>query len=163
MFDTTSEGTISYIFVLTKQNKTRNKTTKKNVHDPCDFTRQQHVFLSCMHTTKTVIRALCVCVGGGRGGGGAWLWFTHLRRVDSSIITLWNGLYPIEGVSSWYLSLPYFIEISIFNATSVDPDETSQFARMSNAIFWKNKKNILKCLLLKCLLLTFYTNFYLQR
>ena len=26
--------------------------------------------------------------------------FTHLYRVDSSILTLWTGLFPIKGVSS---------------------------------------------------------------
>ena len=49
---------------------------------------------------------------------------THLCRVDSSTITLWTGPFPAEGVSGLLLLLPYFINISVFNANSVDPDQT---------------------------------------
>ena len=34
----------------------------------------------------------------------------------------------IEGMSGWFLLLLCFIEISVFNANSVDPDQTPRFA-----------------------------------
>ena len=44
--------------------------------------------------------------------------------MDTSTISLWTGLFPIEGLSCWFLLLLCFIEIPIFNANSVDPDQT---------------------------------------
>ena len=38
--------------------------------------------------------------------------------------TLWTGPFPAEGVSGLLLLLPYFINISVFNTNSVDPDQT---------------------------------------
>ena len=36
----------------------------------------------------------------------------------------WSGTFPIERVSSKFLLLQCFIEIPVFNANSVDPDQT---------------------------------------
>ena len=48
---------------------------------------------------------------------------THLRRVDSSTAALWTDPLPIEGVSGLFLSLLCFIEIPLFNANKVNPDQ----------------------------------------
>ena len=54
---------------------------------------------------------------------------THLCRMDSSTTTVWTGLYPIAGclVGNYYY---YFfkIEIPVFNAYSVNPDQTPHSA-----------------------------------
>ena len=52
----------------------------------------------------------------------------HICRVDSPTLTLRTGLFPIKGVSGQFLLLPCFIEIPVFNANSVDPDQTPRFA-----------------------------------
>ena len=46
--------------------------------------------------------------------------------MDSSTLTLWTGpgRFPIYGMSGQFLLLPCFIEITVFNANSVDPDQT---------------------------------------
>ena len=43
-------------------------------------------------------------------------------------LSLWTGPFLIEGVSEWFLLLPCIIEIPIFNANTVDPDQTPQNA-----------------------------------
>ena len=49
--------------------------------------------------------------------------------VDSATSTLWTGPFPIEGVSVVvFFLLPCFIEISVFNINSVDPDQTPRSA-----------------------------------
>ena len=48
--------------------------------------------------------------------------------MDSSALTLWTGPFPIEGVSGEFLLLPCFIEITVINANSVDPDQTPRSA-----------------------------------
>ena len=37
---------------------------------------------------------------------------------------LWTSPFPIKGVSGRFILLQCFIEISVFNANSVDPDQT---------------------------------------
>ena len=44
-------------------------------------------------------------------------------RVDFSTSTLRTGPFPKERVSGWFLLL-LFIEFPVFNANSVDPDQT---------------------------------------
>ena len=39
-----------------------------------------------------------------------------------------TGHFTIEGLSGWFLLLLYFIEIPVFNANSVDPDQTQRSA-----------------------------------
>ena len=62
---------------------------------------------------------------------------THLCRVESSILTLWKGLFPIKGVYGLFLSLSCFVEISEFNTNSVEPDQTprSGFTLFANVLF----------------------------
>ena len=43
--------------------------------------------------------------------------------MDSSTLTLRNGLFPILGVSSLFPRLLLIIETSVLNANSVDPDQ----------------------------------------
>ena len=43
--------------------------------------------------------------------------------MDSSTSTLWTGSILTEGVSAKFLSLKSFIEIPVFNANCVDPDQ----------------------------------------
>ena len=48
----------------------------------------------------------------------------YLQSLDRSI--------PIKGASNWFLLLPCFIEIPVFHANSIDPDQTppsTQFAK----------------------------------
>ena len=54
------------------------------------------------------------------------IFVTHLYQVDSSTLTLWTGpgRFPIYGTSGQFLLSPCFIEITVFNANSVDPDQT---------------------------------------
>ena len=47
-------------------------------------------------------------------------YLTHLCRVDSSTLTLWTGAFPIKGM---FLLLRCLIEIPVFNANGVDPDQ----------------------------------------
>ena len=52
---------------------------------------------------------------------------THLCRVDSSTTTLWTDLFQIAGcLISFYCY--YVIEIPVFNANSVDTDQTPRSA-----------------------------------
>ena len=69
--------------------------------------------------------------------------------MDSSALTIWTGSFPKEGVSGWFLLLPYVMIISVLNANSVDPDQTPRSAasdrdlhylRMS--ILWDDKQKI---------------------
>ena len=48
---------------------------------------------------------------------------THLCQVNSSTTTLWNILFPIAGCLVSLVLLPCFIEIPVFNANSVDPEQ----------------------------------------
>ena len=41
---------------------------------------------------------------------------THLCKVDSSTLTFWNDSFPTEGVCGFFLVLPCFIEIPVFNS-----------------------------------------------
>ena len=45
----------------------------------------------------------------------------HLCYVDSSMTTLWTGLFPAGCLISFYYY--FFIEIPVINASSVDPDQ----------------------------------------
>ena len=56
-----------------------------------------------------------------------YLKLTYLCRVGSSAINIWTGLFQIAGclVSFYYHC---FIEIPIFNANGVDPDQTPRSA-----------------------------------
>ena len=49
---------------------------------------------------------------------------THLCRVDSSTLTLWTGPFPVKGLSGKFLLLPWFTEIPVLYAKSIDPDQT---------------------------------------
>ena len=55
---------------------------------------------------------------------------THLCRVDSFTSTLWIGPFPVEGVSGFFLRvlLLFYTDVHVFNANSVDPDQTSRTA-----------------------------------
>ena len=55
--------------------------------------------------------------------------------MDSSIASLLTGPFPKEGVSGSFLLLPCFIEIPVFNANSVDPDQTPHAALFANVSF----------------------------
>ena len=48
---------------------------------------------------------------------------THLCQGVSSTITLWTSPFPIERESYYFLLLPCFTEITVFNANRVDPDQ----------------------------------------
>ena len=48
---------------------------------------------------------------------------THLCLVESSTSSLWTGPIPIEGGLVRFLLLQCFIEIPVFYADSVDPDQ----------------------------------------
>ena len=52
----------------------------------------------------------------------------HLHRVDLSTLTPWTDQFPLEGVFDYFELLPYFIEISKFNANSLDPYQTPRSA-----------------------------------
>ena len=43
-------------------------------------------------------------------------------------LLLWIGLFPIKGVSGYFLLLLYFIEIPEFYANSEDPGQTTRCA-----------------------------------
>ena len=43
--------------------------------------------------------------------------------MDSATSTLWTDPFQIKGVSCWFLLLPCFIEIPVFNANSLDTDQ----------------------------------------
>ena len=51
----------------------------------------------------------------------------HLCGMDSSIISLWTGPLQSKGMSD-YFSYYHFLEIPIFNANSVYPDQTPRSA-----------------------------------
>ena len=52
---------------------------------------------------------------------------SHLPRADSSTSSLDRSIFYIRGV--WLiLLLPCFVEIPVFTANSVDPDQTSSAA-----------------------------------
>ena len=50
--------------------------------------------------------------------------------MESSTSCLWSGPFPIKGLSDFffYYYHLYFIEITVFNANSVDPDQTPRSA-----------------------------------
>ena len=50
-----------------------------------------------------------------------------VRRMDSSPFTLRSGPFPIKGMSV-FLLLPCFIEVPVFNASSLNPDQTPRSA-----------------------------------
>ena len=55
--------------------------------------------------------------------GEIWC-LTHLCLVNSSIIALWTGLFPITRCLVSFLLWLCFLEIPELNANSVDPDQT---------------------------------------
>ena len=48
--------------------------------------------------------------------------------MDSSTLTLWTGQYPVKKGFWSVLLLPWFTEIPVLNANSVDPDQTPRSA-----------------------------------
>ena len=57
-------------------------------------------------------------------------WLTSINPlIPSGLFTAahWTGPFPIEGVSGYFLTLPYLKKI-VFNANSVDPDQTPRSA-----------------------------------
>ena len=48
--------------------------------------------------------------------------------MDSSISVLWTGPFVIEGVTGKFLLSKYFIQIPVFNANIVNPDQTPRSA-----------------------------------
>ena len=52
----------------------------------------------------------------------------YLCRMDFSTFTLLTGPFPIWGVFGYILLIPCFIEIPVFNANSVDRDQTPRSA-----------------------------------
>ena len=79
-------------------------------------------------------------------------------RVESSITSLWTGLFPTEeGLVNFFLLLISFVEIPAFNANSVDLDQMPHSAAFDlglhclpitllgvsrlkwvNTVYWKN-------------------------
>ena len=60
-----------------------------------------------------------------------WGLLTHLCLVESSTSSLWRGPIPVErSLVSFFLLLPCFIEIPVFYANSVDPDQTPRLWRL---------------------------------
>ena len=57
-----------------------------------------------------------------------YLLLNNLCRVDSSTSTVWTGPFLIEGISAKFLLSPCFIEIPVFNANDVDPDQMTHLA-----------------------------------
>ena len=53
--------------------------------------------------------------------------FTHLCITKSSL-TLYTGLFHVEGMFDKFFLMTRFIEIPAFNANSVDFDQTPRFA-----------------------------------
>ena len=47
----------------------------------------------------------------------------HLYRMNSPASTVWTGSFPVEGMSGYFLLSPRFIEVHVFHANSVDPDQ----------------------------------------
>ena len=52
----------------------------------------------------------------------------HLCFVDSATATLWTGPFPFKGVSGCYFFIYIIIEIPLFIAYSVNPDQTPRSA-----------------------------------
>ena len=50
--------------------------------------------------------------------------FNHLCRVDSSVITVWKGLFPIAGYLVVFFIFLCYIEIPVINAKKVDSNQT---------------------------------------
>ena len=48
--------------------------------------------------------------------------------MDSSTLRIWTGSFQEEGVYEKFVLLSSVIEIPVFNANSVDPDQTPRFA-----------------------------------
>ena len=48
--------------------------------------------------------------------------------MDFSTLTLWTGPFQVKDVSGWFLLLPWFTEIPVFNANSIDPDQMPRSA-----------------------------------
>ena len=48
--------------------------------------------------------------------------------MDSPTLIIWTDPFPTEEVSGQILLLPYFIEIPVFNANGVYPDQTPRSA-----------------------------------
>ena len=62
--------------------------------------------------------------------------FTHLRWIDSSTLIARTDPFLIEGVSGKFLLLSSFVEISYFNANSVDPDQMPRSAVSDLGLHW---------------------------
>ena len=43
--------------------------------------------------------------------------------MKSSTFTIRTGPFPMQRVSGYFLTIPCFIEIPVFNANSIDPDQ----------------------------------------
>ena len=54
----------------------------------------------------------------------AFVCLAHLCRIDSASLTIWTGLFLIDGVSGWISLLLRLIEILEFNGNSEFPDKT---------------------------------------
>ena len=50
----------------------------------------------------------------------------RLCGVNSPTTTLWTGLFPTAGCLVIFIITMFFIEIPVFNAVSVDPDQPSR-------------------------------------
>ena len=66
--------------------------------------------------------------------------------MDSSTLTLWTDLFPMEGVSGKFL-LQYFIEILVFNSNNVDLDWRPNSADLglhclSMSLVWDTRHNL---------------------
>ena len=55
--------------------------------------------------------------------------------MDSSTTTLWTELFPVSG---YLVSFSYscYIEIPMFNANSIDPDQMLQYAASDLGLHW---------------------------
>ena len=72
------------------------------------------------------------------------------ERVDSCTSSLWTGLFLIKGASDQFLLLPCFIEIHVFNANSVDPDQMPGSILFANVPFMGLGIKELSCKVWEC-------------
>ena len=79
---------------------------------------------------------------------------TLLCWVDSATSTLWTGYFPTEGVSGWFLVSLCFIEIPVFNANIVDPNQTLRSVASDLGLYclpmslvWDTRHNWIKYML----------------
>ena len=81
-----------------------------------------------------------------------------LDSLDSSILNLWTGPFQKEGMSGYFFIITciitMFIQIPVFNANSVDPDQTPRSVSdpglhcLSVSLLWDARHKWINILLL---------------